>query len=361
MLSYRLLDITEKDYFNRFITDHAKGHLLQTWEWGDLKGSGAWQPLRLVVEDEQGIRAAVSLLKRPLPAGMGSMFYATRGPVLDIADQEAWDVLWQGVKAVAKQHNCIFCKFDPDVPDTDELWQQRIANSGARSCDKGPGFEGIQPRYVFRLDIRPDEEQLLANFHQKTRYNLRLAERKGVTVEENCGKDQLPAFYKLLKETADRDRFLIRPYSYYEAFYDILMPAKMGELFMVYYEGQPIAGALTFLLGDKAWYIYGASSNAHRNVMPNYLMQWRMIQWAKRNGCTMYDFRGVPGDVGEDHPLYGLVKFKRGFGGDYIRFIGEFDMVYRPFMYRFYHFIEPKYQVAVRKLIRLKRKLRGGK
>lgn len=130
---------------------------------------------------------------------------------------------------------------------------------------------------------------------------------------------------------------------------------------MAYHEGEAIAGTLAFRMGDKAWYIYGASSNKKRNLMPNYLIQWTMIEWAKEHGCTMYDFRGVPGDVGKDHPLYGLVKFKKGFGGKYTEFIGEYDLVYRGFNYRAYNILEPIYQKLVRKLIAFKKKLKGKK
>ncbi len=350
----------EKETFNTFIASHDKGHVLQSWEWGEVKARGGWQPLRLVVrEDDDTIIAAISLLKRPLPLKMGSLFYAPRGPVMDIGRQDVWEVLFNAVAKVAKEHNALFCKIDPDVPSSDELWAKRIKSAGFVPCDNGEGFEGIQPRHVFRLDINPDEETLLANLHQKTRYNLRLAEKKGVEVKAGASRGELPDFYRLLSETAERDRFLIRPYSYYEHFYDYLVPAGLGELFMVYYENEPVAGALAFKMGKKAWYIYGASSNAHRNVMPNYLMQWRMIQWAKACGCTMYDFRGVPGDVPPEHPLYGLVKFKKGFGGDYVHFIGEYDLPYRRGTYGFYRWLEPKYQKGIRKWIRLKKKLKG--
>lgn len=361
-MQWRLLEDKEEEMrrFNCFMAEHPKGHVLQTWQWGDLKGAGTWRPLRLVVEDEGKIIAAVSLLKRQLPFHMGSLFYAPRGPVLDMGRDDVWRLLLEGMAALAKRHEAVFLKIDPDIKDGDPLWSKKLKEAGFHSAEKGEGFEGIQPRHVFRLDISPSEDDLMAAFHQKTRYNLRLAEKKGVEVRI-AGRESLGEFYKLLCETAERDKFLIRPYKYYEDFYDFLVPAGLAELFLVYYEGQAIAGALAFRLGSKAWYIYGASANQYRNVMPNYLMQWRMIQWAKSLGCTMYDFRGVPGDVGPEHPLYGLVKFKRGFGGEYIRFIGEFDLIYRPANYRFYHWLEPRYQKAVRRLIRFKKKIKGSK
>lgn len=359
-MQYRVLNIEEKDKFDNFVKAHAKGHILQTWEWGEVK-KPAWKPIRLVVEDGGLIVAAASLLCRRLPLHLGSFFYCSRGPVLDIEQEGVWQELLRGIKAVAKQEKALFCKFDPDVPIENELWKRRFDEAGFKNAAKGEGFEGVQPRYVFRLNIEPSEEELLANFHQKTRYNIRLAERKGVIVDCDAPREKLPEFYSLLQTTAERDNFLIRSYAYFEGFYDILKAAGMAKMFMVYYEGKPIAGSLAFLLGDKAWYIYGASANEYRFVMPNYLMQWRMIQWAKSENCTMYDFRGVPGLVPEDHPLYGLVKFKRGFGGEYTCFMGEYDMVFKPLLYFAYNHTEPVYQVLVRKLIRLKKKLKGDK
>lgn len=357
-VSSKVITAAEKDAFNAFLATHAKGHILQTWEWGEVKAATGWQPIRLMIYREGTPIAAVSLLKRPLPGGFYSIFYSPRGPVLDIQDEEAWQTLLQCVKEQAKKHRAVFWKSDPDIPEGNTEWEKAYQKAGFRKVDKGPGFEGVQPRHVFRLDISPDIETLLANCHQKTRYNIRLAGKKGVTITKP-GREALPEFYRILKETADRDKFLIRPYHYYEVFYDKLVPAGQAELFMAYWEGQAIAGTLAFVLGDKSWYIYGASSNAHRNVMPNYLIQWTMIEWAKAKGCTMYDFRGVPGDVDESHPLYGLVKFKKGFNGVYTSFMGEYDLVYKPFVYHAYNFLEPLYQKGVRKLIRLKKKLTG--
>ncbi|MCL2816894.1 MAG: aminoacyltransferase [Clostridiales bacterium] len=353
----RLIGPEEKERFNAFLARSPKGHVLQTWEWGELKSGSGWQPLRLLVEDEGVILAAVSLLHRKLPGGLG-FFYAPRGPVLDMQNAAAWECLLRGIREQAKKRRVLFCKFDPDIADGDELWTKRLKEARAVSVEGREGFEGVQPRHVFRLDINPSEEELLANFNQKTRYNVRLAEKKGVTVESGAGREKLPEFYRLLKETTERDRFILRPYSYFQDFYDCLAPSGLARLFMVYYGEEAVAGALALRLGDKAWYIYGASSNSHRNVMPNYLMQWRMIQWAKAGGCALYDFRGVPGDVGEEHPLYGLIKFKRGFGGQYTRFIGEFDIVFRPFVYRLYRFAGPLYQSLARKLILFRRGLK---
>lgn len=354
----RLIDISEKDYFNKFIVASPKGHVLQTWEWGEIKAKTGWLPLRLIVEKEGRPVAAVSILKRSIPVLKKHIFYAPRGPVLDMSFPGLFSFLLEEMKKLARKHDAIFLKIDPDVPKEDALWRPALEKAGFRGAEKGQGFEGVQPKFVFRLDISPSEEELMANFHQKTRYNIRLAERKGVKIIDHGTKEDLPVFYRVLQETCERDRFLVRSYQYFADLFDFLTPPGYVRLFLAKLEDKVIAGAILLKIGDKAWYLYGASSNEARNTMPNYLMQWEMIRWAKRQGCTLYDFRGVPGKLTEDNPLYGLYRFKKGFNGEFTEFIGEYDLVYQPMVYRLYQTLEPVYYQGVRKLIALRKKIR---
>ena len=360
MYHSRLIDHQDKEYFNKFVAYAPKGHILQSYEWGEIKGQGEWQPIRLLVEDEQGVpQAALSILKRRIPVLGKAIFYAPRGPVGDIGNWNLLDYLMSQVKNLARQHGALFLKIDPDIPAGDDQFGEYLRSRGFVRTDKGEGFEGVQPRFVFRLDLTPGADELFNRFHPKTRYNIRLAERKGVQIRDNPSKEELPVFYELLQETTERDKFLVRPYGYFSDLWDHLVPPGYLRLFMAYYEGKPIAGTLAFLFGEKAWYIYGASSNAYRNVMPNYLLQWSMIKWAVANGCTLYDFRGVPGDLSEENPLYGLYRFKKGFNGEYVEFIGEYDLVFSPLLYSLWNTLEPLYQKNIRRLIRLKKKMRG--
>lgn len=354
----RLINESEREYFNNFLQSVPKGHILQSYEWGEIKSKTSWQPLRMIVEENDKPIAAISILKRQLPGIKKSIFYAPRGPVFDLDRPEVFDFILKEVKKLAAKHKAIFLKIDPDIPKNNEKFMDLLKTRGFISAEKGEGFDGVQPKFVFLLDITPDEETLMKNLHSKTRYNVRLAERKGVTIKEDCTKDDLKDFYQILMETCERDNFLVRPYSYFEELWDYLVEKGYAKLFMAEYEGKYIAGTLVFLFGHKAIYIYGASSNAHRNVMPNYLIQWTMIKWAKENGAKVYDFRGVPGNLTEDNPLYGLYRFKKGFNGDYVEFVGEYDLVYSPFFYWLWHTAEPVYQKGVRKLINFKKKLK---
>lgn len=347
----RLLDEKEKERFNEFVSQGPKGHILQSYQWGEVKAGTGWVPLRLVIEEQGEIIAAAAILERRVPLIGKKIFYVPRGPVLDYAKGELFDFLLEEIAKVGRQRGAFVLKLDPDIPSSDEALDTYLREKGFQS-QSNQDFDGIQPRYVFRMDITDDAETLLADMHSKTRYNIRLAGRKDVVINDNSTKEDLRVFYEILKVTADRDEFLIRSFEYFEMIWDHLVEADLAKLFMADYKGTYIAGTLAFIFGDKAWYIYGASSNEHRNKMPNYLLQWTMIQWAKENGCTMYDFRGVPGNLTEDNPLYGLYRFKKGFGAEYVEFVGEYDLVYSSFWYSLYNIMDKVYSQGIKKIIR---------
>ena len=319
----------EKELWNGFVAGHPTGDLLQSFEWGELKRrSGGWKPIRLAVMEDGRILAAISLLKRKLPKINKSIFYAPRGPVSDLSGQsnESDRALLEGVRERASSEGAILLKIDPPIENKTVI--PGLVKRGFVGISDPGGFGGIQPRCVMKLDLTPSIDEILANCKPKWRYNIRLAEKKGVQVRFDCTKADLRTFYSLLTETAKRDRFRIRGFDYYEHMWDTLVEPGYAGLFLTEFEGEAVAGALSFIFGDKCWYTYGASSNRHRNVMPNHLMQWRMIEWAKDAGCVTYDFRGVsPMKDGQgDEHLTGLNRFKEGFGAQYVEYIGEFDL-----------------------------------
>ncbi len=345
MFTTRIIDIKEKESFNKFIASHDKGHFLQLWDWGEVKRGMGWEPLPLVLEQDGEIRAALLILKRklPLPILKKCIFYSPRGPVIDIDSEELAQALFAGASRVAKEHGAIFLKIDTDIRGDNESFKNILKKCSFRHNETGLDFEGVQPNFVFRLDITPSEISLLQNMHSKWRYNIKLADRKGVKIRLAEGKNDLRVFYDILQETAIRDNFLIRGYEYFEWIWDYMVERGYAQVFLAEYQGQVISAAMVMLLGDKAWYLYGASSNEHRNVMPNYLIQWEMICWARKQGCTLYDFRGVSGDLDESNPLYGLYRFKKGFNGQFTEFIGEWDRVYSTVFYWLWTRVLPLY------------------
>ncbi|MFY9216850.1 MAG: peptidoglycan bridge formation glycyltransferase FemA/FemB family protein [Tepidanaerobacteraceae bacterium] len=359
-MEIKIIKQEEKELFNEFMAWGPKGHILQSYEWGEVKRRTGWEPIRLLVMDGGKPVAGISILKRrlPIPGFNKCIFYAPRGPVADYSDEKTLKFLFTQVKAIAKKHGSVFLKIDPDIKAPDERVVKNLRSVGFTHVDSGKDFDGIQPKFVFRLDINNKSlDEIMAGFHHKTRYNIRLAARRGVTVKVGEREDLKP-FYDILEETCIRDKFLIRGFDYFETLWDELVEKGLARLFMAEYEGKYIAGTLAFIFGDKAWYIYGASSNSHRNVMPIYALQWEMIKWAKENNCTMYDFRGVSGDLSSDNPLYGLYRFKKGFNGEFTEFIGEFDLPLSPFFYYLWVHVIPGYRKLRKNAVNLLRGLK---
>lgn len=318
--------ITEKtlDEYEAFVQACPKGNFAQSSLWAKQKPMWDWQAL--AARDESGaIKGTLALLIRKVPGLPFTLMYGCRGPVCDVSDQATLRELLDGARRLAKERRSYVLKLDPDVPSSNTVFRDYMLGQGFQMKEGGKNFEAIQPKYVFRLDVEgKTEEEIMAGFHQKWRYNIRLAGRKGVEVRV-CGKEMVPDFSRLMLETGVRDGFVTRQPEYFANMLDNL--GEHCRLYMAFYEGAPIAGTLAIHYGDKVWYLYGASSNEHRNLMPNYLLQWRMIQWAVETGCRVYDFRGVSGDLSEDNPLYGLYQFKKGFGGTFTEFVGEMDLV----------------------------------
>ena len=313
--------------YEQFVASHPKGHFMQSFLWSKQKPEWIWEGMFVRGADGK-IMGALSVLIRKLPYLPYRLMYAGRGPVCDIRNVETMQELTEGAKQLATRYHAYCLKIDPDVLISDTQFITDMESLGYRLHDSGKNFSGIQPRFVFRLYLNGrDKEEMLASFHSKTRYNIRVAERKGVEVKI-AGREAVGDFSRLMLETGVRDGFVVRSAEYFEKILENL--GEHARLYMAYSEGVAIAGTLAIHYGDKVWYLYGASSNAHRNLMPNYLLQWSMIQWAVELGARVYDFRGVSGDLSESNPLYGLYRFKKGFNGDFTEFVGEFDYIFSP-------------------------------
>ncbi len=338
----RILEEKDKSAYADFLKKHDRCNFQQSLEWAKVKDN--WKNEIVLAEDEDGnIIGSISILIRKIPI-FGYLMYSSRGPICDIHDKKVLSQLTEGAKEIAKKYKAFVFKIEPDIKSDDTEFRNIIENLGYDIKDNAKNFrEEIQPRYVFRLDLKgKTEEQVLADFHQKTRYNIKVATKKGVVVKEGSRED-LKDFHNIMVTTGQRDGFIIRSLSYFEKMYDTLVPEHM-KLLMAYYEDKPIAGIIDIMYGNKTWYLYGASSNEHRNLMPNYLLQWTMIKESIETGKDMYDFRGVSGVVDENHPQYGLYRFKKGFGAEFTEFIGEVYIAFKPLWYKLYKFSEKAFR-----------------
>lgn len=316
------------DTWDALIARDPCGHLLQTWAWGELKAGFGWSPLRLAVEQDGALVAGAQVLYRR--AGPFTIGYIPKGPALATADEAAVDALWQALHRVSRRRRALLLKVEPEWRD-----QEPGRHEALRARGLSPSPTTVQPRHTVIVDLRADEDALLARMKPKWRYNVRLAVRKGITVRA-AGLEGLDAFYDLMTVTGERDAFGIHSRDYYRRAIEVFAPHQRVQLFLAEYEGTPVAGLVAYAFNGQAWYFYGASSNAHRERMPNHALQWRAMQWAKAKGCTQYDLWGIP-DTHEDPetaPLAGVQRFKEGFGGELVRYVGAYDYLYHPRLYR---------------------------
>ncbi len=342
--------------------------LLQSWQWGEFKRGAGWSPLRAVLRETrpangQGARPVVaaqvlfkSVPRMPLPV---SAAYIPRGPVFIAGDGAAGEMqaLWAGIHRAAKRRGAIFLKVEPNIELGEQVCKADVDRSMAALGFRHAGR--LQPARTIVLDLSKDDTALLGAMKSKTRYNLRLAERRGVQVRRAETYDDLRAFYNLLETTGERDEFGIHTFPYYERMWQMFGPGGNNSALLLLAEhpdaqeqaAGPIAGLLALRFGREAVYMYGASANRGREHMPTYLIQWRAIQWAREVGCTVYDFWGIPDAPSEDDAgtggageaslpvnarsgLRGVYWFKKGFGGREVEYPGAYDYVYNPLAYR---------------------------
>jgi peptidoglycan pentaglycine glycine transferase (the first glycine) len=312
--------------WNEFIKTHSDAHLLQTGEWGELKSAFGWEAVRIINNN-----FGAQILFRKLPLGFTIAYI----PKLAFSNQSlaVSEEFWNEVDVICKKHRAIFLKIEPDSWDQDFNPQPSTFNLSQHN---------IQPPRTIIVDIRGSEEEILARMKQKCRYNIRLAEKKGVTIR---AWDDIDGFYEMIQITGGRDGFGVHSLEYYHRAYELFHPNGMCELLVAELENKPLAALMVFARGKRAWYIYGASNDEERNRMPTYLLQWEAMRWARAKGAEEYDLWGVP-DENEstleaqfekrNDGLWGVYRFKRGFGGELKRAAQAMDKIYNPLLYKIY-------------------------
>ena len=323
--------LTKEQYqeFDEFVETHPLGGFTQCSKWAEVKKD--WGHEIIVSRDENGkIIGGMLVLIKKVPLFKYSLLYAPRGPIFDLDNKNVLMDLMEGVKSISKKYNAYQFKMDPYVLSDNQDFINMAKSIGFSFTPDKLDYKTIQTRHNYMLiDIKgKTADEVFASFHKKWRYNTRVAIKHNVECKV-CGIDALPDFYKIYVTTGMRDNFTPRPISYFENLF-----ASLGDivrLYICYYEGNAISGAITTQYAGKTCYVYGASDNAHRNVMPNHLMQWTMIQWAVENGDSVYDFQGIPVDISGDSEMHGVYLFKKGFNGETVMFAGEFDYALNSF------------------------------
>jgi len=364
--------------WNSLISNLPSPHFLQTYEWGQVKAKYGWSPLYAVWTDDKFsvtddcslltdnyIAAALILKRQILRNGFAarlSILYSPKGPLLDWTNEYVRERVLNDLQSFAKKQGAIFLKMDPDVvlgtgvPSSEGDVPE---NSGqvVMSDLKRRGWEyaldQIQFKNTVLIDLNPTEEEMLARMKQKTRYNIRLAEKKDVKLRVGTKAD-LPMLYKMYAETSVRDGFVIRDEGYYQMVWQTFMAVEQSSIenrnskiplaqpLIAEVDNEPVAAIFVFYFAGRAYYVYGMSRDKHREKMPTYLLQWEAIKRAKAKGCTVYDLWGAPEVFDESDSMWGVYRFKEGLGGQVVRTLGAWDFAPSPLWYKLYSEIIPR-------------------
>ena len=308
-----------------FLLRHPRAHLLQTSTWGELKARHGWQPLRLA----RGDAGAQVLLRQVLPGIR--VAYIPRGPL------GPWKGIFPDLVEASRAAGAFVLVLEPDAgdPEAGDLAEFGLVRAA----------RAVQPATSLRVELSGSEEEILARMHQKTRYNIGLANRRGVTVRPWQDPE---GFCAILRATGDRQGFGVHTPAYYRDAYDLFHPRGEAELMLAEKDGQSLGALMVFGFGAGAWYLYGASTTSRRELMATYLLQWEAMRWARGRGAAWYDLWGVPDAAPQEleagfesrrDGLWGVYRFKRGFGGRWFQTPGAWEKPIRTTLYRAYRIL----------------------
>lgn len=315
------MNLINKKTWDEFFPKIENPHILQTFEWGELKSQFGWTPIRF---EHNGL--VVQILMRMLPFGF-KVAYIPKGKI-NTGDIDFWKLIDEF--CISKK--AIYLKYEPD---------SFICEGDLNQVDDNfIVAKPIQPKSTIEIDLQGSESDWFDRMKQKTRYNIKLAIKKGIQIEKT---DDVSTFYQLMQDTSKRDNFGVHSKKYYQLVFDLFSPSNKVALLIAKFEQTPLAGLMIFRSGDRSWYFYGASNNLERNRMPTYLLQFEAMKWAKSLGAKSYDLWGIPDDEEEilerdfnsrSDGLWGVYRFKRGFGGIIKKASPAYDRVYNPILYK---------------------------
>ncbi|MFH1662039.1 MAG: peptidoglycan bridge formation glycyltransferase FemA/FemB family protein [Candidatus Falkowbacteria bacterium] len=318
----QIINIEKKEQLNNFVSSQRHSQFLQSWQWGEFDKIVSGNVVRLGVKDGDNIVAVATMAHKILPMGK-SYFYCPRGPIISCKTAEekckiAVDLLFNEIEELAKKKGAMFLRFDPvfEIINSNFPIKKTIS---------------VQPEKTSILNLAKSEKEILAKMHQKTRYNIKLSEKKGVEVVE-AGMNRFDEFWQLMCETSDRDKFRTHGINYYKEM--LKVDPDFIKIFFAEHKRKPISANIVAFFGDTVTYLHGASSTENRDVMAPYAMQWHCINLAKKMGYRYYDFYGI-----NEKRWPGVTRFKKGFSGKTVNYPGTFDLLFDPGWYKIYKMI----------------------
>ena len=336
-------EATEKD---KVIFDKLARHPLQSWAWGEFRKQTGVEVLRLIQEHDKRAQEVYQITWHKIPKIMSYIGYC---PKSAIPDAEAMKTIMKE----ASQKGAIVVKFEPNERDLESSRIQVKELAGI--YDFKPG-KALFTRYTFQLDISKSEEEILKKMNQKTRYNVRLAEKKGVKIVEDNSEPAFEEYWKLTEETTRRQKFFAHGKNYHRKMWQTMIVKGGGHLLKAIYEGKTLTTWALFELNGVLYYPYGASSNENREVMTSNLMMWEAIKLGKKHGCQMFDLWGSMGpEPDKNDPWYGFHRFKQGYGGELTEFVGTYDLVVNKTLYGIYMLADRLRWSALKLLAKLRK------
>src|SRR5574344_434995 len=336
--------------YKEYIQNSKYARLTQAIEWTKVKKN--WEYEIVYLEENSKIVASMLILIQSMKIGGYTMMYAPRGPVCDVTNIELVNKLVKESEPLAEKYKACMLKFDPQITFSDELnklYQKNGYRTSGKCCDHD---KLIQPLHEAVLNIdKQNYDELMKTFAEKTRYNIRLSNRKGVEVYHCHDEEGLKIFYSLYEVTTKRDKIGKRDYEYFKNMINAYDEDHL-RIYIAKHENDNLSAAIAINYGPEMFYLYGASSNEKRNLMPNYAMQSEMIKWAFEKDCKIYNFGGIL-NLEKNNGSY---KFKTGFCHDegITNYIGEIDKVYNKCIYLMYRDVFPIFK-------KLKRTIRNAK
>jgi len=311
----------EKTQFNAVAT-----HPLQSWEWGEFRQKTGIKVIRLGAFEGKALKNSYQLTIHPLPKVSYTIIYFPKGPMPD-------KIMFEALKKLGIEEKAILIKMEPGIKENEDVKNFLLTNG----CQKG---KPLFTKYTFQLDLQKTEEQLLADMKPKTRYNIRVAQKHGVEIIKDNSPEAFEEYLKLTAETTKRQKFYAHTADYHRQMWETMRSSDIAHLFLAKYQGQALAAYIFFIFNKILYYPYGASTREYREVMPTYALFWEAIKFGQKMGCKLFDMWGSLGpNPNPKDPWYGFHQFKEGFGAELVEFIGTYDLVINPTLYKLFNFV----------------------
>jgi peptidoglycan pentaglycine glycine transferase (the first glycine) len=319
-------EILDRAQWDDFVSQAQTGHLMQSYQWGELMKRDGRRVLRIGIVEDGQLVAAAQVQFAAMPYVGAPWLYVSRGPVVDDPASPALPALIHALHQIARRERAAMLKIEPNVEEGTPGWREALKALGFQ-----PNPIPTHVRRSWLLDIRPSEPKLLAGMKRSWRYNIKVAERGGIQVRVASTPADLEAFYRIYQQTSQRDDFTILPLQHYADILELF--GDDARLFLAEYQDETLIGHLLIRYGAWCWDMFGATAEAHRNLKPGYLLHWKTFLWAREQGCSIYDFRGIPEILEPGEEMWNVYEYKRGFGGFSRLSLATHDYVYRPLLY----------------------------